>query len=391
MWFAEWYMPAKKAASPKPSAVSDSLWAYVGSDDLQVKESATLKARELTPASDPDFGLEIIEGAADNSEAAQKVVWRTIEAIQTLPFFGGEKVVWLKGVTFLADSVTGKAEGTLRALEELQGQLDGKLPPDVKFVLSATDVDKRRAFYLFLKRQAHLEVHDLIDTGKPGWEEQVATLVRARAEEHGLTFKGDALEYFTMLAGESTRQIDNELEKLDLYLGENRVVTTDDVREIVSQTKKSVIFELGDAIGKRNLPLALALTDVLLGQGESAVGILLATIVPKIKNLSTAKYYEENYKVVAGGAYGSFKSALERLPEAERQRLPQKKDGTGLNVYPLYFASQEAGYFSAQQLQRALEACLQANRRLVTSGVDAVIVLNQLLFAILGDVRANRR
>jgi len=32
------------------------------------------------------------------------------EAVQTISLFGGKRVVWLKDVTFLADTVTGKAE-----------------------------------------------------------------------------------------------------------------------------------------------------------------------------------------------------------------------------------------------------------------------------------------
>jgi DNA polymerase-3 subunit delta len=376
-------VPAKKSSAAKSTAPSSNVWAWVGTDDLRVKEAALAKVRELTPPDAGEFGVEIIEGAADNSDHAARIVRNTIEAIQTLPFFGGQKVVWLKGATFLADTITGKSETTQSALAELLAVLQSGVPSDVQFVLSAGEVDKRRSFYLGLKKLASLEVFDLIDTSRTGWEEQVAELVENRAGEFGVSFDQDALELFTMMAGEDTRQIDNELAKLDLYAGESRRITVADVSAVVSQTKGSVVFQLGNAIGSRQLPLALALVDQLIEQEESAIGILLAAIVPKVRNLVAAKQIEERHRIKAGSSYQSYAAALEKLPAKETARLPKKKDGSGLNVYPLYLAAREAAAFSAAELRTALEECLTANRRLVTSSLDPVIVLNQLLFRIL--------
>jgi DNA polymerase-3 subunit delta len=375
-------VPAKKSTAAK-SAAAANVWAWVGTDDLQVKEAALAKVRELTPPDAGEFGVEIVEGAADNSEHAARIVRNTIEAIQTLPFFGGQKVVWLKGATFLADTQTGKSETTQGALAELLAVLQGGVPADVQFVLSAGDVDKRRSFYLGLKKLANLEVFDLIDTSRSGWEEQVAELVENRAGDLGISFEQEALELFTMMAGEDTRQIDNELAKLDLYVGDSRRIRAQDVRAVVSQTKAGVVFELGNAIGNRQLPLALALVDELIEQDEAPIGILLAAVVPKVRNLVAAKQIEDRHHIKAGASYPSYAAALERLPAKETARLPKKKDGSGLNVYPLYLAAKEAAKFTAAELRVALEECLTANRRLVTSSLDPVIVLNQLLFRIL--------
>ncbi|HEX2749856.1 MAG TPA: DNA polymerase III subunit delta [Verrucomicrobiales bacterium] len=376
-------MPAKKSAKTKEASVSAGVWAYLGTDDLRVKEAALAKTREITPPEAGEFGIEIIEGGADNADHAARIVRNTMEALQTLPFFGGEKVVWLKGVSFLADNQTGRAQSTVSALEDLMALLVPGLPPDVKFVLSASEVDKRRSFYLNLKKVANVEVFDLIDTSKQGWEELVAQLVEQRAEEYGLEFEAEALDLFTMLAGEDTRQIENELVKLDLYLGDERRVRPDDVRSIVSQTKSGVVFELGNAIGQRQLAYALALVDQLLEEDEAPIGILLAAIVPKVRNLFAAKQIEERYKIRPGGSYQSYAAALERLPAQDVARLPKKKDGSGLNVFPLFLAAKEAAKFSGAELRIALEECLKANRRLVTTSLDPVIVLNQLLFRIL--------
>ena len=157
------------------------------------------------------------------------------------------------------------------------------------------------------------------------------------------------------------------------------------MRAIVSQTKGGVVFELGHAIGQKNLPLALALVDQLIEQNESAIGILLAAIVPKVRNLASAKQLEDRHRINPNVSYNQYAAALERLPAAETARLPKKKDGSGLNVFPLYLAAKEAAVFTGNELRRALEACLTANLRLVTSSLDPVIVLNQLLVRILAS------
>lgn len=378
-------MPAKKATAKKAksSPGAGNVWAYVGTDDLAVKEAAQNLTRKLMPPEEAEFGLEIVEGGADNSEHAERIVRNTLEALQTLPFFGGSKVVWLRGVNFLGDTVTGRSESTQNALAQLMAYLEGGVPPDVKFVLSAAEVDKRRSFFLNLKKVAQLEVFDLIDTSRSGWEEAVANLVEDLARDLDLRLDDDALAHFIMLAGEDSRQIRNELEKLDLYLGEERQATLADVRAIVSQTKAGVVFELGNALGRRELEESLHLVDELIAQKENAVGILLAAIVPKVRNLYQAKTFEERCHPSLS-SYQAYTAAIERLPEKERAHLPMKKDGSGLNLFPLFLAAKEAKNFTAAELRTALEECLKANRRLVTGSLNPLIVLNQLLVRVLG-------
>ena len=176
-------MPAKKSApkKEKPAAGNNNVWAFVGTDDMAVKDAAAALSRKLIPPEAAEFGLEIVDGSADNSEHAQRIVRNALEALQTLPFFGGEKVVWLRGVNFLADTITGRSESTQNALAALMAFMEAGVPADVKFILSASEVDKRRSFFLNLKKVAKLEVFDLIDTSRSGWEEAVADLAEVEA------------------------------------------------------------------------------------------------------------------------------------------------------------------------------------------------------------------
>ena len=94
-------------------------------------------------------------------------------------------------------------------------------------------MDKRRSFYKTLVKRAELQVFDRLDSARAGWEEQATEIVLGRAKKRKLEFEEAALELFVLLTGGDTRQIDNELEKIDTFLGKDRAVSVELVRELV--------------------------------------------------------------------------------------------------------------------------------------------------------------
>ena len=334
------------------------------------------------PADAGDLGCEIIDGVADNADQAATRVHQAIEAILTLPFFGGDKLVWLKNANFLGDSVTGRSAAVLEALEKLLGTLEAGLPAGVRFLLSAPEIDKRRAFYKALGKLGNLEIFDKLDTSRSGWEEEAASVCRDRAEALGLRLRGDALELFALQTGGDSRQIDNELQKLDLYLGASRrEISVTDVRLMVPASRAGVVFELGNALAARDLSGALALVEQLLFQGETAIAILLVAIIPTVRNLLLAKDLMQRYRLSRPAAPFHFTGTLNRLPADATDHLPRKKDGT-INTYALGIAAMHAQRYTLGELRAAMSACLEANVSLVSSGLEARTVLTELVVKI---------
>ena len=368
-------------AKPKPVKVGN-FYAVVGSDDGLVREKALVLYNELTGGVDDGFTHETIDGIADNSESAHEICSTTVQALLTLPMFGGDKVVWLRNANFLADNVTGRSQRTEAGVENLRAILEKGIPDGVKFLMTAQGVDKRRSFWKFIEKAADVQVHDRIDTSRDDWQEQVASLVSKRARELNLRFHPDALALFVLLAGEQTQQIGNELEKLDLYLGEERrEVTEDDVRVLVPLSRAAVVFEIGKAIQLGNAARAIQLIDQQLEADESAIGIMRASIIGVVRNLFMAKLIIEKFKIPTGN-YSSFSGGLNRLPEADRAWLPQKKDGSGVNVFPIFLAADNAQNFELAGLQHVLEATLKADQALVTTGLDHRLILHRLIVEI---------
>jgi DNA polymerase-3 subunit delta len=398
----------------KTKAASANIYAALGSDEAEIKRVAAELASNLTPPGTGDFGLEVIDGAADNADQAEARVRSAIEALQTLPFSGNAKVVWLKNVNFLGDDQKARSAAVQSVLEELSELIDSGFGPGITLLISATDVDKRRSFYKTLLKQAEVQVFDRLDSGRSGWEEEALEMVQQRTKKRKLQFDDDALDLFVLLTGGDTRQIDNELEKIDTYCGAGFQsagrtdssrgepvgratilaagptakmavprVTADLVRELVPLSRAGVIFELGNALAARDLQLSLKLVRRLLDQGESAIGILLVAIVPTLRNLLLAKDLMERYRLPRPHSPFQFISAVNRLPAEATDHLPRKKDGS-VNAYGLGIAAQQAGRFETTQLIQAMRACLEANVQLVTTQLDHELILTEVVVKLLG-------
>ena len=366
-------MPAAKTANA-------SIHAIVGSDDGGVMSAARELATQLSPGG--EFGMETIDGSVSNSGDAAERIDSTIQALLTFPFFGGGKLVWLKSATFLGDDPMGRSEAVLAGLEKLVETLESGLPDGTVFLLSASPVDKRRSFYKTLQKVAKTQVIDALDTSRSGWEEQAALLVRDAATERRLTLAGDSAELIALMTGGDRRQIESEMEKLDLYLGaERREIREADVRLLVPASHVGAVFELGNALSLRDTTRALELLDQLLFHGESEVGILFASIIPTVRNLLLARDLITRHRLPRQANPFGFAKQLERLPATATDHLPRKKDGT-LNTFSLGHAAIHAHRFTDAELREALHACLEANVQLVTSAIEAKVILTQLIVRI---------
>lgn len=353
-----------------------------GSDDGLVSESALKLYNQLKGEDGDEFANDVIEGVADNAEKAYEIATQTVQALQTLPFFGGGKIVWLKNATFLGNDRTSQSQRAVEGADFLKQTLEQGLPDDVHFILSANAFDKRRGFFTWLKKNATISTHDKIDTSKANWQEALVPVVRRMAQERGLEFDQEALDLFVSLSEEGTRQIKAELEKLDLYLGEQRRgVTLVDVRTMVPLTREGVVFEIGRALQTGQGAHALHLIDDQLEKGNSAIAIMRASIITTVRNLYFAKLLQEKFPKKQLSPQ-NINSVVNALPEQDLLWLPQTKAGKP-SVWGIGFSLGSARYYTLSGLRRAMEFCLEADHSLVTSGLNNRTVLHRLVVQLV--------
>lgn len=111
-----------------------------GPDDFLVGRAGRERFDALVAESQADeFARDVISGFAANVGEVGSAINRFREAVQQ-SMFGGKRVVWLKDVNFLADSVTGRADGTLKLVEDLQALLETVNPAEVAVLVTAAPI-----------------------------------------------------------------------------------------------------------------------------------------------------------------------------------------------------------------------------------------------------------
>ncbi|PWU11330.1 MAG: DNA polymerase III subunit delta [Verrucomicrobia bacterium] len=357
-----------------------SIYFVTGSDEAAVKSAASNLADSLVSHSHP-FAREIISGTAENVEQAVECILSTIQALLTFPFFQATKLVWLKNVSILTDSVIGRSEAVGSAWEKLQSLLEKGLPENIIFLLSAPEADKRRTFYKAISKLAEVKVCDKPRFGWNATDADISDWLGKKAEQHGLKFTASALDLLTIRIGADTRQAELEFEKLSIALSSQKTdtfITEGLVRELVPTTRESDIFDLSNALLTRNTSHCLESLQQLFFQGERAIGILLAAIIPTLRNLLIVKDLIEPHAPLSLSHAGAFANWLARLPSESVAHLPKKKDGT-VSAYVLGRAAMNCARYSLPELKSALSKCLETNRLLISSTLDERIVLTRLL------------
>src|SRR5262245_10017269 len=108
---------------PPPAAKSTtSLLLVCGDDEFAVKQ----KAKQIYQQWCAELGgmdHEILDAQVANSGEALKVLARLREALQTLPFFGSGKAVWLQNCNFLGDERAASVQSVTESLAELAQEL----------------------------------------------------------------------------------------------------------------------------------------------------------------------------------------------------------------------------------------------------------------------------
>ena len=366
-----------------PTARADTKSVYLigGSDEFTIKDAAAKLAEKLAPKGAGEFGIEIIEGAAANQDAALKIFRRLNEALNTVGFFGAVKLVWLKNTNLLADDKAVSAEAVKEALGEFSDQLKRGLPDGVTLLISAIGLDRRRTAYKTLEKVATVQVFDAPDESKQAGDEEIAEFIQRKLHAENKTMNGEAFEAFRALVAPDLREIANELEKLSIYVGKRKEITAVDVRAICCVSRQAVIWELTDALGMRRLPQAIRALENLLGTGEAPIGIVMM-LVGQFRLMLLARDLMARKVLTPGDRGFDYAQKFERLPAKETAHFPRTKEGALPNAWRLYRCAVAAKNFSESELIGAMDALLEANRLLVSTQLDARLILEETIVKI---------
>jgi DNA polymerase-3 subunit delta len=234
--------------------------------------------------------------------------------------------------------------------------------PDVVLVLDSSrfefegddkaKVDRLKKFYSAVPNTVEFP---RLDT------DQLRRLAQTLAREAGLQIGSAELDMLVEAIGSSAMSIATEIEKLRLYAGEGRRITTQDIERLVSQARASTIFALVAAVGRNDRATALDTLDTLVREGEY-LPLALAFLATQFRQALVAK--EMNLRST-GQILGHFsKSGVPMWPSRAQQVL------------------ETTTAFSTAQLTAALGKIAAADRNLRDARPDDRTIMEEFVTSL---------
>ncbi len=117
---------------------------------------------------------------------------------------------------------------------------------------------------------------------------QIEKRLKAICNAYKVQIDDSNLRYFIECCGTNMQELINEIRKLIEYVGENGKIQKDDIDKLVIKKLESVIFDLTDALGKKNIDKALEVLKNLIYAKEPLQKILI-TLYNHFKKLYFVK------------------------------------------------------------------------------------------------------
>ncbi len=363
------------------------VYLFAGEDEFPRNTAARQLINSLVPETEQAFGLEIVDGQADGADEALTSIKRCQEALFTQGFLLTQgKVVWWQDVSFLADGQTAQAESVRTQVKALSALLSGSGLGDNVLLITTPKVDKRSA--LFKLCSEHFEVRDFSVPEKAHLaESQAREAIRSGFKARGLRADPEAEELFWVRVGADSRQIACELDKVALFVGDRTAVTAPDVEAIVSTSAASVMWDLQDALGARDLTKALKALQDLLAHKESPIGIVVS-MFNRIRDLLLYREaidqgwlrVKPSYRDGVLAEWGTLSPEAEKVLTVALKRPPRS-----IHPFAAGKLAKQAQNFTAGQLRRIQKLVVETHEAMVSSGVPQSTVLEFMLIRAIGS------
>ena len=210
---------------------------------------AILKSRITTPGS-ADFDCSVFT-------AGDTRVTEILEAANIYPMLSPRRLVVIEDVGKFKDA---EAETLLEGLASISRRST--------VILTAMELDKRKKFYkAFQKDFCLCEFPRLKGPALARWADDFV-------RKNGYRISAGALKRVVDVAGSDLRTLASEFEKLMLYAGAEKIIPDAVIEDLVRVSRQQSIFDLTNAVGRRDRGGALRSLGNLLGMGEHPLVIV---------------------------------------------------------------------------------------------------------------------
>ncbi|MFC4411062.1 DNA polymerase III subunit delta [Chungangia koreensis] len=188
-----------------------------------------------------------------------------IEEADTFPFFSERKLILAKNASFLkaAEKNKVKVEHDLKALERW---LEHPSTTAVTvFVAPYEKLDERKKITKLMKEKS------VVAVGKALQEQELVQWVVQEASKRGKTISKELALKLIDITGLDMIRLQAEIEKMSLYLGEEKEITSSIIEEMVARTLEQDAFKMLNAYLTGDTETALSVYHDLIRQKEEPI------------------------------------------------------------------------------------------------------------------------
>jgi DNA polymerase-3 subunit delta len=342
-------------------------WCLLYGPENHLKRKAIARMREEVAPSGADMSWETLDGP---SVTARDLLNRC----QTGALFGGARMI----AVFSADRIDGDEQDKLvKAV--------GALPAGVSVILVTAETgDRNRRRAIRAKLQRAIEQHGLaIEFAAMRVPEATAWAI-AQAKARGKRLEPAAARKLAeQRVGTGLAQLESEVEKLSLYVGDDAAITNADVDAVTPRLLEEGVWGLMDAVRQRSPARAVAILRDLLTVRREDPTQLLGLLSQSVRLVWQTKLLMDH-----GWRPGQDPSeeVLGLLPQdARKNALAQFSRLTWLAQRSM----RQAGALSWEQLTRAMQALLACDLSLkgIQGNVgDDALALELLVIQLCTDI-----
>ncbi len=239
-----------------------------GPNEYGIKEVVEALKEAIVSGAMAQFNYDDLSG--------QDLSWETIiERARTLPMMAPRRLVVAWGV----DRLFKKSEA---GIEDAERYFEAPCP-ETALVLIAGAADKRLRIFSALKKGG-ATIHEY---GQPRLSD-VPALIRDFATHQGKAIDEEAVQEIANLVGTEVMWLRNEVEKACLYVGERDRVTLADVRTLMADIGAHEIWDLTDALAKKDFVTCMRLLESLFRESTQPV-IIFGALARQIRQITQAR------------------------------------------------------------------------------------------------------
>jgi DNA polymerase III subunit delta len=315
-----------------------------GPDNFSCRAQIHAMRAQMGDPSLAELNTSVIDGK--NATAAD-----VLSAAGAMPFLGDKRLVIVEGMlSWLARKGAGKAG---KAQMDLLVEGLGQLPPHARVVFVESDTLTERHPVLKLAKTDPGGYHKLFDPPR----DATRWIVNQAREEYQAEIEPRAAAALAALIEKDLRAADSELAKLAAYVDGERPINEADVALLTPYVAEADVFEMVDALGRRDGAAAARLLHRLLDNDDPLR--LFGMIVRQFRLLILAREYLNE-----GGVPGQMGAAI------------------GVHPYVAEKLTRQVRAFSLDQLEMIYHFLLETDIGIKTGKVDDVLALDLLVAGV---------